>query len=475
MSDDNQSGQSWSDGASNVSDTGSYGGDSFSETTSTSWFDRLKAAIGGVVIGLLLIPVSVGVLFWNEGRAVTTARSLTEGAGVVRSVSPDRIDPANQDKLVHVSGPLTLGGSVSDPEFGVTAQAVRLIRRVEMYQWKEESRTETRTKIGGGEEKVTTYTYVREWSERVNDSSRFKQPGNHHNPPMRYAARDITVARATLGAFEMTQDTLRRVSGSEALPIDASVLDRARQTAGPGTQLVDGRIHIGRNPDSPQIGDLRIRYEVVNAAQLSVIARQSGNGFASYQTAAGDPLLMVEKGMVPAAQMFKAAQDANTMLTWIVRGVGALVMFIGFALFFRPLGVLADVLPILGDIIRLGTGAIGLALTAVLAPLTIAVAWFYYRPIVAIAVLAAGIAIAVGLWFLGRSRRASRPQAMPSGMAPAGPPGYGMPLQAPMGRMPPQAPIGQAPPGQWQQPQPGQWQQPQGQWPQQPPQGPVQR
>jgi hypothetical protein len=187
------------------------------------------------------------------------------------------------------------------------------------------------------------------------------------------------------------------------------------------------------------------------------------------------------------------------MITWIVRGVGALVMFIGFALFFRPLGVLADVLPILGDIIRLGTGAVGLALTAVLAPLTIAIAWFYYRPIVGILVLLAGIAIAVGLWFLGRSRRASRPMAMPPGMAPAGPAGYGMPPQVPMGRMPPQGPMGQMPPpgqwppqqpqpqgqwqqpqGQWPQPQPqGQWQQPQGPWPQQqppaPPQGPVQR
>jgi hypothetical protein len=401
----------------------------------------------------------------------------------VRTVPSERVDAANQDKLVHVSGPLTLGGSVSDAEFGVTAQAVRLIRKVEMYQWKEESRTETRTKIGGGEERVTTYSYVREWSERYNDSSHFRQPGNHHNPPMRYSSREVVVGSAKLGAFDMTPDTLRRVGGSDPLPVDASVLGRARQTAGPATQVVDGRIYIGANPDSPRIGDLRIAYSVVTAAQLSVVARQTGNGFASYQTMAGDQLLMVEKGMVPAAQMFKAAQDANTMMTWVLRGVGALAMFIGFTLFFRPLGVLADVLPILGDIIRLGTGAVGLALTAVLAPLTIAVAWFYYRPIVGILVLVAGLAIAVGLWFLGRSRRAARPAMMPPGVAPAGPAGYGVPSQPPMGRIPPQAPMGQMPAGQWQQPQQGQWPQPQGQWPQQgqqqqqrmPPEGPVQR
>jgi hypothetical protein len=121
-------------------------------------------------------------------------------------------------------------------------------------------------------------------------------------------------------------------------------------------------------------------------------------------------------------------------------------------------------------------------MTAVLTAITIAVAWLYYRPLVGILVLAVGIAIAVGLWFMGRARRSVRPVAMQPGMAPAAPPGYAMP---------PQMPTGQMPPGQWRQPQPpqGQWPQPQppqggwmpqGQWQQQqqqrqPPQGPVQR
>ncbi|WP_218578410.1 TMEM43 family protein [Vineibacter terrae] len=470
MSDDNQaSGPSWSDGPGGA---GGYGGDSFTETTQTSWFGRLKQAIVGVLIGLLLIPVSVVLLFWNEGRAVTTARSLTEGAGIVQSVSADRVDPANQGKLVHVAGPLTLGGSVSDAEFGVTAQAVRLIRKVEMYQWKEESRSETRKKLGGGEETVTTYSYVREWSDRLHDSTRFKQPGNHHNPPMRYSSRSVTVAKASLGAFDASPNVLGRLSGGEPLSVDAAAEARARQTVGEPVRVVDGRLYVGRDPDSPQIGDLRISYEAVTASQISVVAQQAGNGFAPYQTAAGDRLLMVEKGVVPAAQMFTAAQDANTVMTWILRAVGALVMFIGFVLFFRPLSVVGDVIPFLGDIIGLGTGAIGLAMTAVLSAITIAVAWLYYRPIVGILVLVVGVGIALGLWFLGRGRRSARQVAVPAGMAPAAP-GYGMP---------PQVPMGQMPPGQWQPPPmpPGQWQQPPGQWQQNPqqgtsPQGPVVR
>ena len=65
---------------------------SFTETTSVSWFGRLRNSVGGVVIGLLLIIGMVVLLFWNEGRAVTTARSLAEGAGAVVSVGADAVE-----------------------------------------------------------------------------------------------------------------------------------------------------------------------------------------------------------------------------------------------------------------------------------------------------------------------------------------------------------------------------------------------
>jgi hypothetical protein len=59
------------------------------ETTETSWLGRLGQAFAGIIIGLILVIVAGWVLFWNEGRAVTTARSLTEGAGLVQPVAAD--------------------------------------------------------------------------------------------------------------------------------------------------------------------------------------------------------------------------------------------------------------------------------------------------------------------------------------------------------------------------------------------------
>jgi len=57
------------------------GVDQVTEVTNTSWFARVGQAIVGVLIGLVAIVVSIGLLFWNEGRAIRTAQGLSEGAG----------------------------------------------------------------------------------------------------------------------------------------------------------------------------------------------------------------------------------------------------------------------------------------------------------------------------------------------------------------------------------------------------------
>ena len=164
-----------------------------------------------------------------------------------------------------------------------------------------------------------------------------------------------------------------------------------------GTKKVsidNGRIYLGWNPSSPAIGDYRISYEVAPLGVISVIGQQHGSQFQAYQTIAGDRLLMVDVGNVPAAQMFKEAADANRLITWVIRGVGLLLLAIGFGLFMNPLAVIADFIPPLGSVVRMGTGIIAFFMAVVVGTITIAIAWFYYRPLLAIGILVVGAVIA---------------------------------------------------------------------------------
>jgi len=123
---------------------------------------------------------------------------------------------------------------------------------------------------------------------------------------------------------------------------------------------------------------------------------------------------MVRPGTLSAADMFAAAQRENRVLTWILRFAGVLAMFIGFMMILAPLVVVADVVPFIGNILSAGSAIVSLVLTAIVAPVVIAVAWFWYRPLVSAAVLAVGLVLAYGFKRWASQRAAARKAAQPA-------------------------------------------------------------
>ena len=96
--------------------------DQVTVTTNKGWFSRIGSAFAGVLVGIVLIFACVWGLAWNEGNAVKVARGLTEGAGAVVEAPVSPIDPANDQKLVHVTGEI----AVTEPAGG---QRLRRHRR----------------------------------------------------------------------------------------------------------------------------------------------------------------------------------------------------------------------------------------------------------------------------------------------------------------------------------------------------------
>ncbi len=106
--------------------------------------------------------------------------------------------------------------------------------------------------------------------------------------------------------------------------------------------------------------------------------------------------------------MFESAKSANTTMTWIIRAAGTLAILLGFRMMFSIIGVLGDVIPFIGDVFRFATGLASLALTFVLAPLVMSIAWIAYRPVLGLTILMAGLLIAALFLFIGKSRVSAR-------------------------------------------------------------------
>lgn len=383
--------------------------DSFVETTSTSWLSRIGQSITGVLIGIVLIAGSIILLFWNEGRAIQTARSLTEGGKAVVDVAPQPIDPANDGKLIHVSGDTKTTAPLADREFGVSTKALRLVRNAEMYQWQEDRHEETQKSLGGSEQKVTTYTYKKVWSDRAINSQNFRHPEDHANPQKKFGRLNVTARDATLGAFQLGAPLLDLLPTNAALQLDREAADPLKPNM-PNVQVVDGKIFIAANPDSPQIGDYRISYAYAAVGPVSAVGRQAGATIAQYQTRAGDRLLLAVNGRQSATDMFKHAEEENRIITWVIRLGGVLAMWLGAYLMLRPLVVVADVVPLIGSVLGAGAGLVALAFTAIVAAVVIALAWLWYRPLIGASVLVIGLVIGFAAHRLAGQRNAARPK-----------------------------------------------------------------
>lgn len=373
--------------------------DRYTETTSQSWFSRIGGAIKGVLFGTILFLASFVLLFWNEGRAVKEYNTLKEGSGAVVAIASDKVDSAYAGKLVHLTGQATTENSVSDPTFELKVQALRLKRHVEMFQWKEHSESKSTTKLGGSEETTKEYTYKKEWSDDLIDSSEFKQAADHPNPDsMPYKTEDWAAENITLGAFTLSDSLVQEIDNwtpvtlAEDQPIPEAIAGQA--------SLKGDTIYIGSDPATPRIGDMRVTFQLVKPCDVSVIAAQEGESFSPYVTKAGGTIEMLKTGILTAPAMFQSAQETAAIITWLIRLGGFFAMFIGLAMILKPLSVLGDVIPFLGKIISVGAGLIAFLISLVLSLLTIAIAWIVYRPLLGIALLV----VAGGAFWLARKK-----------------------------------------------------------------------
>ena len=122
----------------------------------------------------------------------------------------------------------------------------------------------------------------------------------------------------------------------------------------------------------------------------------------AYTTSNGREVFLIQAGNASAAEMFKDAIEGNVFLTWVIRAGGLLMMFLGFMLSFAPLTGTLGRLPLIGALIRGGASLVALVMTLALGSILIAMGWIFYRPLLALAIIAVGVGAAVVLSKFGK-------------------------------------------------------------------------
>ena len=393
----------------------------YTETTSRNWFQRLGDSFGGIVTGFIVIALATWLLWWNEGRTFKTAGAIGEAELVTQDVKDiSKVDPALEGKVIHAIDRADTKNILRDPVFGIEINAINLERKVEYYQWEEHSHSETRKKLGGGEETVTTYTYEQEWASNPIDSNSFKDPS--------YRGLNITLAKlddntiwapeVTFGAYKLPDFLKHSISGSTPMTLTSVDVNSVKSViAMPEAysymykpeELVHvsgSTVYLGPNPGSPSIGDVRITFSQTPSAEISIIAQVIRDTFEEFTASNGYTFSRLTMGKAGMDKMFEGARSANNTMAWILRVVGIFLVIIGLRMIFRPLSVLGDVIPLLGDIIGAGTGFVAFLLGLAWSLIVIAVAWIRFRPLIAGGLIAVALLLICLSYMKGRKASA---------------------------------------------------------------------
>ena len=239
-----------------------------------------------IVLALVVIAVAIAAYAWvhkrresNETPSAPADKSAAATSEAL-AIPSDRIDPANEGKLVKLSGDLSVKTPASDTQLGITADAIMLLRFAEMLQWREQCTG-------------TNCTYQQVWSPQLIASGKFRTPEGHKNPErLPFTTARFSTNDLRLGAFRVDAAALgnqRLGSALQARPVPYPV-NSAKLPSNLAITFrdVNGALYAG-DPEHRAVGDVRVSYRIIPAGKIDIIGIQRGDRVIVQKSSAGPP------------------------------------------------------------------------------------------------------------------------------------------------------------------------------------------
>jgi len=163
-------------------------------------------------------------------------------------------------------------------------------------------------------------------------------------------------------------------------------------------------LYFGRTSAAPQIGDVRVTFEKVMPAKVTIIAQVTGDTFKPYKAKNGKRFQTLVMGKKDADEIFDAEHQANHFWMWIFRLIGALMVISGLKGIFGFLEMILKVVPFIANIIGWGVGVVCTVIGIAWSLIVIAIAWLFYRPLLGISLLVVAGALVWIFAFKGKDK-----------------------------------------------------------------------
>ena len=146
-------------------------------------------------------------------------------------------------------------------------------------------------------------------------------------------------------------------------------------------------LYFGRVPGSPEVGDVRVTFEKIVPAKVTVMAVVDGDSFKPYKAKNGKRFQTLVMGKKSGDEIIDAEKSANNMWLWALRILGVMLVIAGLKGIFGFLETILKVVPFIANIFGWGVGVVCTVIGVVWSLIIIALAWLFYRPLLGIALL----------------------------------------------------------------------------------------
>ncbi len=336
-------------------------------------------------------------------------------------------------------------GAARDIDFGIARDVVLIRREVEIYQWVEERSESRRTLSDGSIQRRKKYKYRKKWVKKPVSTDNFRKKGYINHGQLPFQSRTFYADQVSIGGYTLAPEFIKQLTDNTAIPTNEIKkipkggrlmksgvyfpFSGLKREGSPPTEIVsssneeievtvlaiDGEDKIFYNVDDRDtklttqqeigeraplppsnlqseaiVGDVRVTFSEVQCSEASIIGKIDGKVIIPWANKQGKgyEVALIRQGKHSAASMIERAQFGNRFNSWLCRGGGFLINYIGFSMITSVVSAAANVtlnwIPFFGRsmtaIVNLGVSFANFVLAFTTSSIVASIAWLFYRP-----------------------------------------------------------------------------------------------